>query len=396
MKRILISLVSDQTVPNILAIHHFCPDTLLFVSTKEMERKGKTTAILATLSALGLDYREKMDVCEVVEDSLLDCQRKLDDWVHGKEEGEFVVNLTCGTKMMSIAAYEFFKDYGARMVYIPIPKNQYIVPFPKRANPEANPLDLRLTVSQYLTACGLNIRNANSVRTGHREAESRSELSRWMVSNYNSVTDLLNWFSSKEKGNLRAYRDDKSFQVTGVFENASSAEIYLLDRLGFSYDSSNLSKLLYKSEIRYLTGGWLEEYCFDEALRYLGKGIDDVILGPDVANSRGRNNEFDVMFTKDNALYTIECKSLGQQENRETDALYKIGALQKDFGLRAESFLVSTSDRIMVADRIRPSLQARADQFKTTIIPPLEVPNFGKILAQTLHLTEEEYTNGKK
>jgi hypothetical protein len=41
MKTILISLVSDQTIPNILAIHYFNPDELLFISTMEMEKKRK-------------------------------------------------------------------------------------------------------------------------------------------------------------------------------------------------------------------------------------------------------------------------------------------------------------------------------------------------------------------
>jgi hypothetical protein len=41
MKTILVSLVSDQTIPNILAIHHIKPDELLFITTKDMEKKQK-------------------------------------------------------------------------------------------------------------------------------------------------------------------------------------------------------------------------------------------------------------------------------------------------------------------------------------------------------------------
>jgi hypothetical protein len=92
----------------------------------------------------------------------------------------------------------------------------------------------------------------------------------------------------------------------------------------------------------------------------VGKGVDDAIIGPDIANSLGRNNEFDVMFTKDDALFTVECKSLGQHEDKKTDILYKIGALQKDFGLRVGSYLVSTSDHIMKDGRIKVSLRTRA------------------------------------
>jgi hypothetical protein len=41
MKTILVSLVSDQTIPNILAIHHIKPDELLFITTKDMGEKQK-------------------------------------------------------------------------------------------------------------------------------------------------------------------------------------------------------------------------------------------------------------------------------------------------------------------------------------------------------------------
>ena len=91
-----------------------------------MERKGKTASILAALKMLGFDYDRNADSFEVVEDSIVDCHRKLDEWIQGKEKAEFIVSLTGGTKIMSIAAYEFFKDYVNRMIYIPINRNDYL------------------------------------------------------------------------------------------------------------------------------------------------------------------------------------------------------------------------------------------------------------------------------
>jgi len=92
------------------------------------------------------------------------------------------------------------------------------------------------------------------------------------------------------------------------------------------------------------------------------------------------------MFTRDNALYFIECKSLDQNEDKKTDALYKVGALQKEFGLRVESFFVTTSPYILKDGKIKQSLRARAEQFKTTIIPPSKVSQFGEILERNLKI----------
>ena len=49
MKTILISLISDQTIPNLLAIDNFQPDELLFLTTEAMEKKQKFKAIMETL-----------------------------------------------------------------------------------------------------------------------------------------------------------------------------------------------------------------------------------------------------------------------------------------------------------------------------------------------------------
>ena len=56
---------------------------------------------------------------------------------------------------LALAAYEFFKDYSSKMIYIPIPKNEFIVPVPKKRPGKPVKPNLRLSVIEYLTACGL-------------------------------------------------------------------------------------------------------------------------------------------------------------------------------------------------------------------------------------------------
>ena len=383
MKSILVSLVSEQTIPNILGIYHFKPDELLFITTDEMEKKGKVDTIIKTLRKLNLDYKDKSHNLIVEEDSILDCHRKIDQWIEGREDSEFVVNLTGGTKIMSIAAYEYFKDFSSKMIYVPIPKNEFITPFPKKSPGKTTELTLRLNVVQYLIAYGLDVINEAKLEGYQEEAKKRKDLSMWIVKNYENLKNLLVWLS----GNLRVHRDDKEFSLVGKFSGANKVEIEIMKKLRFSQDSISVSKRLNRSEIRYWTGGWLEEFCFNGVSDLVGKGIDDVVINLKLKKEQNEN-EFDVMFTKDNALYFVECKSLDQEKDKETDILYKIGALQKEFGLRIESFLVSTSPHILKDGEIKLSLQSRAEQFKTTIIPPSEVMNFKNFIVQKLKLKE--------
>ena len=385
MTTILVSLISDQTIPNILAIEHFKPDELLFVTTEEMERKNKVPAIMSTLDRLGLRYADRSSKVIVQEDSILDCHRKMDSWIQEREDAEFIINLTCGTKIMSIAAYEFFKDYSSKMIYIPVPKNGFIVPFPKKSPGKPIELDLRVNVIQYLTAYGLNVVNEAKLRSYHEEAVRRRELSEWIMNNYDNIKNLLIWLS----GNLRLHRDDKEYNFTGSFSGANGEENNFLGKLGFIYNGSTVSRKLTRSEIRYLTGGWLEEFCFNKVLGFQHLGIDDAVIGLSLMNPQGRDNEFDVMFTKENALYFIECKSLDQYEDKDTNVLYKIGALQKEFGLRVKSFLVTTSPYILKNGKLKQSVSARAEQFNTVVVPPSDVHRLEDILRRELKIFQD-------
>ncbi len=351
-----------------------------------MERKEKTQAIINALSLLGHDYSSRHRRIEVVEDSILDCHRKIEAEIQTIEDSELTVNLTNGTKIMSIAAYEFFKDYGSKMIYIPIGKNEYITPFPKKAQVKPEPLSLRLKVREYLAAYGLKVVKHDKLAIGRDEALKRADLSTWLVNHYDDVKNLLVWLG----GGLREHRDDKKdYDFSGTFEGPTDMEKQLLTHMGMSYSNGVVSSRMNRSEIRYITGGWLEEFCFCELSRYLGKGIDDIQLGLKLNNGRGTENEFDVMFTKDNALYLVECKTLDQHNINYKDVLYKIGALQKDFGLKVSNFWVTTSSAILKNDELAPAVSARAEQFNTTIVSPREVHRFGDIVADQLKIHRE-------
>lgn len=384
MKTVHVVLVSDQTIPNILGIHHYHPDELLFITTPEMDKKMKIEAMRACLSSVGLSWNdEQVHRVSVQEDSLLDTHRKMDEWILGRESSEFVVNLTGGTKIMSIAAYEFFKEYGATMLYIALHRNEFITPFPKRLGRKATPLSLRLGVKEYLLGYGLKITNEKSVRSAERDASSRKDMSAWIVEKYPLLKPLLERFSDK----LRKQRDNRDgLDWSTSYHLVNDAESEFMNRLGFVHDGNEYRKHLTKSEIIYMTGGWLEEYCYNTISAMKGQGIDDVVTGVKIMNALKRDNEFDVMFTRDNALFTVECKSLDQNDDPKADALYKIAALQKEFGLRVNSFFVSTSPHILRDGQLKPAIAARAEQFNTTVIPPDEVASFADRLKKSLKI----------
>lgn len=381
MSYIHVCLVSDQTIPNILPIAEYKPDELLLISSAAMEKKNKSAHIIASLKNMGLDYSNKFSVLQVIEDSIVDCHRKIDEWSTGRDDAKFIVNLTCGTKIMSIAAYEYFKDYGSKIFYVPIGQNQMVNIFPKRSSNQVYPLNNRIKVLDYLAAYGLQVKNSNKLVQLADDASNRKELAFWMANHYQQIRNIL----SRLGGALRPHRNTKKpFILKDSFFGATPTELELLNMAGFLVQGDYLEKELVKSEIQFLTGGWLEEFCFNELQPLLGSEIDDLVTGIKIGNPVGTDNEFDLMFTRENALYTVECKSGDQNDDKKADALYKVAALQKDFGLYVNSFFVSTSPYILKDGELKPSLQARAEQFKTTVITPDRVVDFRNVVKNSL------------
>ena len=163
MARIIVSLLSEHPIPNILFIKEMGFDKLLFLTTKEMKLKN---VFENTLSALGINEAKNIIQLLVPNDDFQEIYLKLGSLLNSERNfifpnDEIFVNLTGGTKIMSLAVYGFFRDYRkVKIVYLPIGKNLYkqIIPLESRDYP----LKSRLGLKEYLTAYGYEIIEANA------------------------------------------------------------------------------------------------------------------------------------------------------------------------------------------------------------------------------------------
>jgi len=115
MSKVLVTLVSEQTIPNVEFIREMEDqvDRFLFISTERMEKVGNRQWILDTVK---LDQEKVLDPLIVDAFSFEDIEEKLIQAVN--DEDTYIVNLTGGTKIMSLAVYEFFKTLRSEMFYL--------------------------------------------------------------------------------------------------------------------------------------------------------------------------------------------------------------------------------------------------------------------------------------
>src|SRR5690554_7453771 len=152
MKTLLISLVSDQTLPNVQLIKEMKSEVTeyLFISTEKMEKKGCRRWI-EKAAALDKD-NSSLNHIVVKEFSFDDIVEKLDKFDFSSFN-KLILNLTGGTKVLTLAAHDYFKQLGADVYYVTGYENEYIKIFPGRFK-QVNHFSSKITIAEYLYAYG--------------------------------------------------------------------------------------------------------------------------------------------------------------------------------------------------------------------------------------------------
>lgn len=122
-RTLIVFLVSNQTVPNAQFAKWYRgehPDLdadLLFVSTAEMEKRRKSALIRDVLDMSDFPY-DSYGTVEVDENSMVDMKNRLKEICSQDGNGfdvsnyaRIVLNMTGGTKIMSLAAFQFFSGF---------------------------------------------------------------------------------------------------------------------------------------------------------------------------------------------------------------------------------------------------------------------------------------------
>jgi len=373
--KIVVSLLSEHSVPNILVIDFFKPDKLFFVGTEKTEKEYVLNRIRNTLYSIGQSWKDveyksiKVDP-EIFDKILESLKKELENYIN--EDDEIIVNLTGGTKPMALAVYKFFSGYkSVSFVYLPYGKNEFIV-FGKNNRVKLN---RRITVRQYLLTYGININeNVKKIQSKKEFIESMKENTLFIAENYKRVNPFLRLCIEKLRD--KRNKDLKGEPIVNEIDTGINDEI--IRRFGFEVKGNTWIKNFTKYEVDYFTGGWLEHLCYLEIEEKVKP--DDMLSGIHISNT---GNEFDVIFTKDNKVYLVECKTFYQNYN---DILYKMKALKSLLGLKPKGFLVVTGTDIIdpITNEIKESIKLRAELYGIKIIRHENLREIGNIIGENL------------
>lgn len=344
-----VCLVSAQAAPNLLPIldSEFKPKKAIFLVSKTMKQRAEYLA--KTFEKLNIKVKLKNISNEfnfgLMEDEIF----KL---VEEYENESIALNVTGGTKLMSIAAENAFSALGKPIFYIDtdsnhilfISKNEEQKWLPNLEMKAKNKIDI------YLSAYGSTVLSTQNPIERKKYLPAIEPFIK-NYDNYTQVIPLLNLHATLSQSNGYKSEYTKDNKKTGKLD-----ELLLgLDYQGLlNYDGQTID--FKNREIKtFLNGGWLEDYTYFQ-LKEIAN-IEDIACGADVANpkfklgkneysseNKGNKNEFDIVFMAKNKLHIIECKTQLMDKNggvKADDILYKLETLKDYGGLMTKKCLVS-------------------------------------------------------
>lgn len=349
---LLVSLISDQTIPNVQIINEFRHDTThhLFISTSDMEKKGVRLWIEKACS-ISEQERYVLEVNAYSQNDILDKLNSFDF----QNYSHIRVNLTGGTKMMTMVAQIFFMNLGCDIFYVTGRNNKF-----NQVSPEYKTFEFssKINLKNYLDAYGFNIKL--SVPSGIGFEQTSDFLTNYCAHDMNSYLKEWNLLQKKRKKGIKAREFDKVAP--------------LLKALNYPFKGNSLSAY----ETRYLTGDWFEEYVGERLRQELELNEDEIYVSTEISKiysmkekndptiligqnieSNRPDNEMDIMFVYNNTFYSIECKTSirafttiqsndGTIRDKEINILgetiYKSDSLKSKFGLYPKTTILTLTD----------------------------------------------------
>lgn len=342
-----IAIVSGQSIPIYLPIKYFKPEKIILLVTHQMHQVGET--IKKTINSMlgyanvNIEIRNLNDHFNYagLYEQMIDIADTID-----KDLTNSIVNITGGTKPMSIACFEAFNASGATCIYYENNKVQYL-------NQNENFDDIshiNLLPKEYFKLYGFEyLDNQSGYGFGEKGKQVINELISHKVTLENKIGELYGILSNEKNENKLSFNlsNEKQYnRLLPVLQIFSDAEIMSLQGQEFKFINLKAKK--------FAMGGWLEQYIFNQLKE---RNINATI---NVEIKKESKNELDVVFIYKNNLYVIECKSRLNKDSQQDD-LYKLNAQRVNWGSFARVIYISFKE-------ITEAVRSRAQDYKIDVI----------------------------
>ncbi|MEI6545139.1 MAG: DUF1887 family CARF protein, partial [Methylococcales bacterium] len=260
-------LVSAQAVPNITPVldERFKPREVVLLVSPDMALRAEWLEHI--YNKRGVKSRRWLinnayDI-ELIRDTVLELLTEYED-------GSLALNATGGTKPMSIAAYEVFRDLKQPIFYVHPEEDRVIWLYPSKQ--AGHDLADRIKLPEFLQAYGAKVTGQGDTLGVPAVYRDLTEEIITRIAYYSKALGSLNYLAQKATGSLTVDLDAQQ-----------TKDRFLADLIALFSDNKLLrlekNRLIFATEQDrfYVNGGWLEQHVYGQCLNIKKQtGIQDI------------------------------------------------------------------------------------------------------------------------
>jgi hypothetical protein len=319
---VLVAPVGEQPTPNLIPVFAAGPEGYTHVQFLiSDDRKIRSVAENLHRALAEDEQTSTVQVLEHLTMDAWDLRKAREDCARAIEKhsnARITVNLTGGTKIMSLAAYQEARAAASPMVYVNTEAGE-LIRFGANGEPVARePFSVKIPIQTQLRAAGRELMDgAQSASAISRE---RTEFVRWLVDNHAGAYErCLKKVVIEMKTAQKPWSQET--QLSFCPQGKGLEALQRLAALNLVTWNQEQRRIQATSEPAwgFLNGGWVEAY----ALIALDTSkLFDEVLGN--VRIQGFVGEIDVMVTRNGRLGIVECKTRGPYGEGVTFVIAKI------------------------------------------------------------------------
>lgn len=384
-----VCIVASNAVANLTPVldKRFRPKQVILLERKGLVHYGDYLA--SVLSDVGVTCL-RVNVDNVSDFDLM--RQQVTDLLMQYKAGEVALNVSCGHRLLMLAAYTAFQQAGQAVFYVN-PENDHLTWL---SPAEYDSLDLadHLSIEQFLRLQGTTLVAAETDPVSDLFDEIFAELLS-QVKRFARPFKVLNALAASAR--FSKSLTSQPLLVGQQYDKALQELIDVFVKHDCCQRRDNVLVFTNETARNFVNGGWLEMFACRQ-LQFLANEyaqIQDIARNVEI--SRGEqgnqvNNELDVVFMADNRMYFIECKTMdfaavkGRMPSRKVkekkraarEQVYRMDSLiDQHAGFHGEGIMLSYHP-------LPPEILERADDLGLLVCSDESLVNFPTMIKELI------------
>lgn len=365
-KKVIVSIISDQSVTNMILIKNNM-DSEYFINIVTDTMVDNNNYLINALNPQNIEEInnkfKKIKIQKHIENNIEKITESINSLKDIYDEAEqILVNATGGTKILSIALYQYFNEhYKSKSMLLYLNIDSISTSYNILNTHGKLDMPQSITLEEYLTSYGIEIVNNDETKPKYPPncanlLVSHSTTSKGMFESYKiknvkkALADFMTILNEKyeKHGDTHDIKLNLEKELAQCDDKIKKYSNNIIEYIRFLHNTikvlPDINDITYNT-LKYINSGYFEEFLYYkiESILPYKENMEDYLktgIKIKIHNSKRKANnnipndqELDILFMYNNAIYYIECKTYTNQKIIN-ESIFKQAAISNLLGLK--------------------------------------------------------------